>query len=251
MAFLLGRVVRCQRALVDRTKGAAVGLGITVGMLSDLKRNDPEGAEYFRGQFEAVRSVLKAHGLPLYVEPEDLSDSQVLSFGMHGYSGLHTLRRLAAHVMTGRPMPGPGGRDAAQDPILAALYDGEDALSLLEGPKPKDCPTFTHLLEHSDAEGYYLPVNFDAVVYAPEASKIAGGAIGSSYRLLEETEYLMHLLGVPLDLDPEDELFWSASSNQGEALEGWQRYGIESFTCSRLYHAARHSLELTSAIVFS
>lgn len=228
-----------------------MGLGITVGMLSDLKRNDPEGAQYFRSQFEEMRAILKSLGLPRYVEPEDLPDSQVQSYAMFGYSGLHTLRRLAAHVMTGRPLPEPGGRDSAQDPILSAIYSGEDPLSLLAGPKPVGCPWFAHLLEHSDAEGYYLPVNFDEVIHAPENSEVAGGAIGSSYRLLEETEYLMNLIGVPLDLDPEDDLFWDASSNEGERKSGWQRYGIESFTCSRLYHAARHSIEVTSALVFS
>lgn len=46
---------------------------------------------------------------------------------------------------------------------------------------------------------------------------------------------------LPLDLDPEDEQVYEAAESQGTGTTTWQRYGRESYSCLRLYHAAIHS----------
>ena len=49
-----------------------MGLAISVGTLADFLQNDPEGAEWFEGDFEIVNAVLAAAGLPPHVEPREL-----------------------------------------------------------------------------------------------------------------------------------------------------------------------------------
>ena len=110
--------------------------------------------------------------------------------------------------------------------------------------------TFDHLLLHSDAEGYYLPQDFDPVLFPPKDYQIPGGIIGSSVKLKEECERLAAALQLPLELDPEGEEVWEATESQGEGDLQWQRYGIESFVCIRLYAACQRSLRNGAAIVF-
>jgi hypothetical protein len=71
-----------------------------------------------------------------------------------------------------------------------------------------------------------------------------------SQRLLDECRRLAVALQLPLDLDPESEEVWKASETQGRGDVQWQRYGIESLVCLRLYKACEHSLERQAAIVF-
>jgi hypothetical protein len=59
------------------------------------------------------------------------------------------------------------------------------------------------------------------------------------------------VLELPLHLDPQAEEVWQASESQGHGTLQWQRYGIESFVCLRLYEACEHSLDQQAAIVFS
>ncbi|MFL5242013.1 MAG: hypothetical protein ACJ8FY_07885 [Gemmataceae bacterium] len=106
-------------------------------------------------------------------------------------------------------------------------------------------------MQHSDAEGYYLPQDFPKVLFPPEDLEIPGGMVGSSVRLHDECKRLANWLQLPLDLDPEAEEVWEAAfDKQGEEDEVWHRYGIESFVCLRLYAASKHSMEHGAAIVF-
>jgi len=89
------------------------------------------------------------------------------------------------------------------------------------------------------------------VLFPPEELEIPGGMIGSSPRLLDETRRLAQAIELPLDMDPEADELWKAAETQGEGDALWQRYGVESFTCLRLYHAARHSIEHSAALVFA
>lgn len=215
-----------------------MGLAVEVGIMSDLLENDDESFEYYEEQFAAINELLSERDLPTHAEPSHVDE--VVSFDMWSYSGLHYLRRFAAHIdETGKP-PTPGGDESSADPILQKYY-AED-----EKAKCK----FHHLMDHSDAEGFYLPVDFPEPITAPEDSEITGGTIGSSQRLLAECEELAKHLGLPTDLDPESDAIWDAAEMQGEGGEGWQKYGVESFTCLRLIHAARASIKHGAAIVF-
>jgi hypothetical protein len=173
---------------------------------------------------------------------------------MFGYSGLHYLRRIAAHLDRGLALPAPGDDSAAEDPILAEFFE------TVSGPSPgllgrlfaKKSPfqrQYDHILIHSDAEGYYLPIDFPSVIIVDD-TEVAGGMIGSSVRLLAECRQLATAIGLPHDLDPEAEELWEAADAQGQAESGWQRYGVEAFTCRRLMKAAEVSVDLKAMIVF-
>ncbi len=218
-----------------------MGLALEVGILADLRENDEEGFEDFKKQFDFINDFLQANGLPLHAEPLGLSEEEILSYDMWGYSGLHYLRRVAAIVAETGKMPEPGDDNAADDPILQKYYANQGS----------DQKRFAHFIIHSDAEGYYLPIRFDDVLFPPEDSEIDGdGMIGSSYRLLEECGELAKLLEVPLDIDPESDEVWLAADAQGESDVTWKKYGIESFVCLRLISAAKYSIETGAAIVF-
>jgi hypothetical protein len=190
--------------------------------------------------------VLAENGLPTYEEPETASWEPV-SFDMYGYSGLHYLRRIAAHLAAGLPLPEPGDDGASEDPVQEAYYDAVTGKRKLFRRSPRFDRRFDHLLVHSDAEGFYVPVEFDEVLFTDD---VPGTMLGSSQRLVRECEEVADALGVPRELDPESEELWNASANQGEG-EDWRRYGVESFTCVRLLAAARASAERGAAVTFA
>ncbi|WP_038158569.1 hypothetical protein [Verrucomicrobium sp. BvORR106] len=220
-----------------------MGLSIEVGIVTDLLEHDEEGAEYFVEQFSTLSRYLATVGLRPHVDPEDV---EVWSCDMYGYSGLHYLRRFAAHVHYGLKLPSPGDDHASKDPMLARYYADFDRRAANGTPG-----SFDHLILHSDAEGYYLPQDFEAVLIPGADFPVAGGMVGSSHRLLEETLRLATLLELPLDLDPEDDRVFMAADSQGTGATLWERYGRESFSCLRLHHAAGHSIATGAAIVFT
>ena len=232
-----------------------MGLGLEVGILADLRDNDQEGFQFYVGQFAAVSRALGASGLADHHEPLDLGGEDVVSFEMYGYSGLHFLRRIAAHVWDGRGLPPPGDDNASKDPTMEQYYASLDQPSPakrvgLFRRAPKERPNFDHLMQHSDAEGFYLPLRFQNVVFPDPSLKVAGEMIGSAPVLMEECVRLAALIQLPLDLDPESDEVWDAPENQGQGAVPWKRYGVESFTCLRLYHACKASIRLGAAIAF-
>ncbi|WP_282205202.1 hypothetical protein [Kitasatospora fiedleri] len=211
-----------------------MGLDVRVGALIGAEEDT---AEWFRAECAAIAAVLAADGLPGWREPESGP-----RFGerIWGYSGLHALRRLAAHLAAhGRlPEPSADGERATDDPVLRAAYEHVPD----ERPGP-----FDHLIHHSDCEGYYAPVDFASVLADPE---LTGGLLGSSVRLLAELDALARALGLPDDLDPEAEEVTAAHEDPDPAAEGWRRYGTEAFVCLQLRLAARHSVENGAVLVF-
>ena len=214
-----------------------MGLALEVGLLADLRVNDEEGYEHLTQQFVLINEALKAEDLPSHNEPVELD--RIWSCGMYGYSGLHYLRRIAAHIWNNGKLPGPGDRNVPDDPLIL------DAICMV------NATPFQHLLCHSDSQGYYLPIDFEDVIYPDRKLKIAGEMIGSSYRLLAKCERLAAVLELPLDLDHNDKSVWEAVEHQGaKSKEKWQSYGIESFTCLALVNACRVSIQVGAAIVF-
>lgn len=229
----------------------ALGLDVTVGSLADLLSADEEGASWLKNDFRRLNEYLESIGLAPHNEPENCD---VFSCQMWSYSGLHYLRRIAAHLDLRSQLPEPGDDDASKDEVLEEYYElynqREPRYLLRLLGKSKRGLHFNHLIIHSDAEGYYLPQDFSNVLFPPDESQIPGGMVGSSVRLLDECKRLAQALQLPLDLDPEAHEVWQAADSQGEGSVHWKRYGIESYSCLRLYHAAQHSLKHGAAIVF-
>lgn len=217
-----------------------MGLSLEVGILADLLENDEEGAKHFREEFATLNRYLATQGIPAHHEPEN---GDVWSASAYGYSGLHYLRRIAAHLNLRGTLPGAGDQNASNDPVLQEYYKQFD-----NSASPR---TFDHLIIHSDAEGYYLPQDFSKVLFPGDAFPIAGGMIGSSPRLLDECQRIARALSLPLGMDPESDEVLEATESQGEGDVLWKRYGVESYTCLQLSEAAAHSIRTGAAIVFT
>lgn len=225
-----------------------MGLALCVGVPSEIRESDPEYVAYFEQQVDAINSVLESFDLPPHREPFDVEDERTFECEMIGFSGLHYLRRVAAHLALGLELPPPGDDDAASDPVLNDYYrifDERFARGEATGIH------LQHLIVHGDAEGYYLPVEFEDVIIPDPSLEIAGGMLGSSHALLRECRYLAGVLEIPEDLSPEDEALSGAAETQGEGEATWERYGVESYTCVALIKACEASVETGAAIVFA
>jgi hypothetical protein len=230
-----------------------MGLSLEVGSLAYLGANDPEGAEWFRESLDALNAYLHSVGMEPHHEP---TACEVWSADMHGYSGLHYLRRLAAHVGLTGTIPAPGGEDSSNDPLLARYFAEvigirPRLLSWLPGRRRPIARSYDHLIVHSDAEGFYLPADFREVLIPPDRYPIPGGMVGSAPRLLGEVSRLARLLEIPETLSSESEDLLEAAASQGEGGALWQRYGIESHSCVVLKEGCESCLASGAALVFS
>lgn len=216
-----------------------MGLDLEVGILADFKEADAEGFAYFKEQFGILNQFLSDAGLGTHVEPEELDE--VFSCRMYGYSGLHYLRRIAAHLALGGPIPPPGDDEAATDPVLDRDYF--DSFITAEHPK------YQHLIVHSDTEGFYVPIDFEEALVATDIP-LLGGMLGSTQRLQAECRELAGILGVPARMTAQADEIMNAIETQGQGREKWQQYAIETFTCLQLIAACDTSLRTKAAIVF-
>jgi hypothetical protein len=228
-----------------------MALTLTVGILASVRRYNPERLTYYFQQIAAINSALLERGLPEHEEPEEVEDWSV---EMYGHSGLHTLRRVAAHLWAGKGVPEPAKRgpagvpEASTDPVLGEYYD--EVRSWLESGVARYRMAYEHLILHSDDRGYYLPMRISQVIFAHPTLAVAGTMIGSAPVLMDECRQLLGALGVSLDLDHESDVLREAVNNPGRGI-GWERYGIEVESCLKLIAACQRSLETGAAVVFN
>ena len=231
-----------------------MGLSLSVGYLADLLSDDPEGSTEVSSYFACLNQALVAAGYKPHREPFELDESLRFSCDMWGYSGLHHLRRIAAHAAFGLPMPPPIVVGATDDPVLKRYYSevaqSPSLVARLFRSRIGDGLPYQHLIVHSDAEGYYVPQDFQRVIFSAVNLKIPGAMIGSVPQLLEECRALAKLLEIPDGLDAESDEMLEAAENPRSGAIQWQRYGIESFSCIRLLAACQASLNTGAAIVF-
>jgi hypothetical protein len=236
-----------------------MGLNVVVGIRNQISMDDTgDGAVAdFREDVESVRTALTQSRLPAWDEPE-IGAEEGADFALFGYSGVHSLRRLAAHLEVRGVLPPPDedDDDAVNDPVLQEVYDRgpnhwieptPGGQPIVHGRPDAADNTFDHLIHHSDAEGCYVPIDFAPVVIDQRAY---GGYIGSAHRLLDECLRLAVALSLPQELDPDSDEVWDAADGTLEGAQGWQRYGIESYTCLRLIDAARRAIATGAAVFF-
>ncbi|MBX9941470.1 MAG: hypothetical protein K2Y32_19560 [Candidatus Obscuribacterales bacterium] len=168
-----------------------MGLAIEINVLGQLLENgDEEGVAFFKEEFELVNKALKMHGLPEHVEPEELLEfdslGSCLSFP---YSFVHYLRTAMAYARNNR----------TQQQYLEDKPEGDENNELLQ------CELFekttSHIICHSDCEGYYLPLDFEDIIFADEDYQFAGGMLGSSKKVLEELLSCADFLGIVISPD--------------------------------------------------
>jgi hypothetical protein len=230
-----------------------MGLEVVVGYAASLEVDESGELQTYVDEIGAVRRALLDAELPAWEEPLQLN-ADFDGYEMLGYSGLHYLRRIAAYLADGRELPPPGDEDAPEDPVLMAAYErGPRHALIVDGPletigEPGDAAgAFDHLLHHNDAEGFYVPIDVAPVLIDP---RVVGIAVGSSYRLRDECLELAARLGIPDNLEPDDELLLDAVDGKLAAPVGWQEYPVESFVCVGLLHAAQRSIDSGTAAVF-
>lgn len=192
---------------------------------------DDEGWEMVAEDMAAINAALADEGLPAHVEPESVPNlDEVLRVAEApvSYGDLHLLRVAYARVLAGQPLePWP--------PVHAAhLDEAVDAVSSL---------FVHHLIDHSDAEGYYVPVDFPDVLISAD-----GMPFGSSQQLLAELGRVAPALGMAVDATgrPTAEAFAAASvwlSDEDEAARARRAW-------AQLSEAAWVSVNLGVAVVF-
>lgn len=215
-----------------------MGLAISIGVLADLLEHDPEGAEWLQEELAVVNKVLAAAGLPPHAEPRELTPPQSRArIGSFPYSFIHYLRRAYAHRASS---PGwmatqvEDGVDPSEDPVVEdVLYSSQ-----------------SHLVCHSDAEGFYVPVDFDEVLYSEpdDDEQLAGGMLGSSYRLLDELVLVAPALGISL---VDGQLSDAEAERIGKLIDADEGLYREYVSWLRLYESARLSIAHKTAIVFN
>ena len=216
-----------------------MSLGIEIGALASLNQHDLEGADLLEEQFEAVNRLLTDVGLPNWSEPTVLPDDFRMRPNAAGfpYSWLHYLRRAFAAAQH--------APNATIEPLGAedSLEDWDAIVTAVTGRNE------SHLLCHSDYEGYYVPVPFSRPLFAPEGYAIAGRIVGSSHSLLDELEWLAPRLGIEVDAehglgDLEARRLFQAMANDDDP---WQ---FEHTVWLALYEHALGSIRYGTAIVF-
>lgn len=233
-----------------------MGLSLIVGIVPQMRATDEERAEYYIGQFTKINHALRAAKAPEHSEPPQPPAGVPATWDMGNYSTLHYLRRTAAYICLRNALPKPGNDEAASDTVneqwrmWATTHQPKGLVATLFGERSP--VPFEHLMSHSDADGFYLPIKLARVVVASAQLDIAGGGlIGSSIALRDECVKVAGSLGLPLDTDPQSEEVQSAVAHQGEAESGWQRWGCESFACLSVYQAADASVKSGCALVFN
>lgn len=210
-----------------------MGLAISIGLLADLIENDSEGEDWLRGKLVIVNKNLRKEGHPDHHEPETLPPiNRRIGTSSFPYSFLHYLRRVYARVKQNRDWiasPLPEGANPARD----------------EAVEEETYMFSSHLLCHSDAEGFYVPIDFKSPIFSDD---LPGGMLGSSYRLLEELRLVTGSLGITLDDDG------NLSDEEAKRLIdlAWEEDPLhrEYETWLTLFESARISIAHKTAIVF-
>jgi hypothetical protein len=212
-----------------------MGLSLSVGYLAWLNKEDvdPEAVSWLRENLVHVNRVLRANGLPEHVEPEELP--RLVDRGLRGfpYSWLHYLRRAVAFARQAPAEfgPLPEGQDASEDRHI------DRELSVFMS---------SHLICHSDCEGYYVPIDFPEPLY-DDSDELVGGILGSSQRALAEVILAAPLLGIDLqDGKPTKMAVDTIREEDDEAHPLW----IERKVWLAMYEKFRLSTEHKSAVVF-
>ncbi len=241
-----------------------MGLEITVGLLCDLARTDPEAAKDLRMQFAAMGRAMQAAGLKPHVEPEDCL---VWSADTYGYNGLHALREVAGLVWHDLPIPTDSILTGDITPHAEALFHTAAAacaperrqsmFARLLGDQKQTrppLPPFAHLSLHSDAMGFYVPVDFaePLIPMPPPSGTDDLWPLGSVQRLSAELDRLARALDLPeVPPDPDDVLeTWFESPPPRPATALWHAQPIATHTLIILRRACDHSLRTGSAIAY-
>lgn len=220
-----------------------MSLSVKVGLLAYFHENDYlEDAEYFANcinninshidelEFDEDEEVITQH-----IEPTTLPLSEMINRAhceSFPNSYLHYLIRFYVLIKT-------TGKTPPQAPSDEDLYFDVDQIA-------HDEVSFdSHLLSHSDSEGFYLPANLDYPLFDPD--RIVGTFVGSSQVLQSELIEIAPFLNITLDgkvlRDTECEQINQDVKSESEFYK-------EKLVWLTLFEAARLSIKYNSMIYF-
>jgi hypothetical protein len=210
-----------------------MGLGLEIGFLATaIADEDDELTDELRSNFAAINVLLKARGFAEHLEPETGIPSECRNLNhSFPYSFIHHLRRVAAKVQTDPSWQFIGlkeGVDPTEDPALIA-----------ETAHKK-----SHLIWHSDCDGYYIPIDFPVPLIKDVTS---GDIIGSSQGLLRELIAIAPTLGINLH---DNKLSNAESDRLNNIIRIGEEMEIELYVWTILFELASLSIEHRTAIVF-
>jgi hypothetical protein len=235
-----------------------MSLSISVGVL--VEQFDEEYHDEVKDEFEAINAALRAAGLPEHHEPEHAQGGAPWDWHIGSCSCLHGLRRVAAHLALRHALPEPSLEEPTNDPVLRQYYDTTRTETRSAQPSnlqpgiPLGVPAgsfnvtsprpFSHLMDHTDYDGCYLPIPFAEVLV------VSDGWIGSSYALRDECRELAGQLGLPGDTDLGELDRMRYQYPEIIRRPGWERFAGECFVCKALMTAAEISIQSGCALVF-
>ncbi|WP_067814275.1 hypothetical protein [Nocardia inohanensis] len=196
--------------------------------------DDPEYREEMRADLRALNALLAAEGLPAHEEPESYgaaTSREEINGVPYGF--VHYLRRAYARAVEypDQPLtPVAEGEQPTDDPVLDTVA----------------CMFESHLICHSDCEGYYVPIDFGAVLYPQDEDAIPGGMVGSSQGLLRELVEVAPYIGITLD---DGELSDTEAARLADYSDLHPFYR-ERETWFLLYESARVSIANNTLITF-
>lgn len=240
-----------------------MGLHITVGALADLEKNDKESTSFIYDDFIEINNTLTDYGLSNHYEPKSC---KVLSLCGYGYYGLHALREVAGMVWKNKPIPNnkilTGKESSYNDELIEAIYlflGDKSGKRWFNKLKPKRfnpvLPPFMHLMIHSDAGGYYVPIDFSIPLMPKDSPKeyLDIWPLGSVQQLSKEIDVLIKALNIPDYLGYQSEIFEKLF--EGDRLKNhngiWSSQPIAAYSALILQEACKHSMKTGAAIAFS
>jgi len=150
-------------------------------------------------------------------------------------SWIQDLKRVVALVVTGAPVTPVDSREAYE---RGQTLVHEEAAMLS-----------SHLICHSAAEGYFVPVDLSGPVFLPEGSRVAGGGVvGSSQALLRELQRCADGLGIALD---DDRTLSDTEAARVAARPDDHPFAVESVVWLALHEACQASIASGHAVVLT
>ncbi|WP_285710425.1 hypothetical protein [Microtetraspora sp. NBRC 16547] len=150
------------------------------------------------------------------------------------YGYLHYLRRVFALVKREEPVT----------PISSQEELSRDDYKV----KDETLDLYSHLLCHSDCDGYYVPVDFCDPLFLPDDAGISGGGmVGSSHRLLAELRECAPVIGIQLEKDGS---LSDAEASRVFTLPEDAPFTIESVVWLALHETCRASIATGCAVIF-
>lgn len=187
---------------------------------------------FIQGDFIYINEALQSHGLPLYTEPP-ASVVKGVDFPevTWSYSTIHYLRYIAAKFI--------------EDPTWIADESSSQKYKIPAKLRDKIYQERrSHLICHSDFDGYYVPIDFETVIF----DQRSGGWLGSSVRLRKELEELAEKLKIDLG-EYTPNLSRLLALREQELKEDILKHQKWTLLC--LYNIATASVRYSSAIYFS